>query len=484
MRNVLQHWQDLPRDDLFSFWRNEVQLKKDLRQNLSGYRDFKIQSKSQYVFLRQSLAYGEYKPAFMQILFFNMDSLAVQNELLQGHWQLCEEFLRCLPQIIAVEKSPPQSLQFLINLYRDECKDCYDDILSVLGYEECDYLLERTANHNLRKMLKSRCAQLHQQQSETHHGLLQSAAGNYPTIFGDKIDLLKQTVGLLLFTPETNPENFFIYLTKYLEAAEQLFMLGMLNECLVLLQIVYRQWAAGRENFLPEDYNSMNKSISRILSKSLSMYALLNSSFPYQFSQNLYQQNFPELRPENNAQIYLQIYQNMHTNLESNMNYTLIEITHSFLQLDQGEDDLLAGYFINGAELDENNLRQLLAKIDRDVTVMPHKALSTMEILRFLTYSHKIHMSKPLAGRLLQNYLALYQWIPAAPFLNRNILDQLGKSTDYDLQNEAEKRWLTARKYTRHSIQDLYLAHPDRFKDGNNIVLQQMLLGSFLGVNK
>jgi hypothetical protein len=115
---------------------------------------------------------------------------------------------------------------------------------------------------------------------------------------------------------------------------------------------------------------------------------------------------------------------------------------------------------------------------------MPHKALSTMEILRFLTYSHKIHMSKPLAGRLLQNYLALYQWIPAAPFLNRNILDQLGKSTDYDLQNEAEKRWLTARKYTRHSIQDLYLAHPDRFKDGNNIVLQQMLLGSFLGVNK
>jgi hypothetical protein len=481
MRNVLQHWQELPREDLFSFWRSEVQLKKDLRKNLSGCRDFKIQSESQYVFLRQSLAYGEYKPIFMQILFFNMDSLAVQNELLHGPWQLCEDFLRSLPQIIKLEKPLPHSLQFLINLYRDECKDCYENILAVLGYEECDYLLERTANNDLRKMLRSRCTQLHQQQSEIHHGLLHSTAGNHATIFGDKLDLLKQTIRILSFTPETKPENLFIYLSRYLEAAEQLFMLGMLNESLALLQIVYRQWTAGRESFLPEDYNSMNKSISRILSKSLSMNALLNSCFPYQFCQNLLQQNFPELRPENLAQTYLQIYQNIHINNEGNMNYTFIEMTHSFLQLSQGEDDILAAYFINGAELDENKLHKLLAEIDRDLTVMPHKALTAMEILRFLAYSHKIHMSKPLAGRLLQNYLALYKWIPAAPFLNRSILDQLGKATDYNLQNEAEKRWSTARQYTRHSIQDLYLRHPDRFKGENNIVLQQLLLGSFFG---
>ena len=484
MRNVLQHWQDLPREDLFYFWRNEVQLKKDLRQNLSGYRDFKIQSTSQYVFLRQSLAYGEYKPVFMQILFFNMDSPTVQNELLQGPIKLCEEFLRCLPQTITAENPSPQSLQFLINLYRNEFKDCYEDILAVLGYEECDYLLERTANNNLRKMLKSRCTQLHQQQSEIHHGLLQSTPGNHPTIFGDKIDLLKQTVHLLTFTLEINPDNLFISLTKYLEAAEQLFMLGLLNECLALLQIVYDQWTANKENFLLEDYSSINKSISRILSKSLSVYALINNSSPYQYSQNLYQQYFTELRAETNTRIYLQIYQNLHTNRDGSMNYTFIEMRHLFLQLDQGEDDLLADYFINDAEFNENTWRQLLAEIDRDLTVMPHKALTTMEILRFLAYSHKIHMSKPLAGKLLQDYLALYKWIPAAQFLNRDILDQLGKSTDYDLQNEAEKRWSAVSKYTRHSIQDLYLTHPDRFKDGNNNVLQQMLLGSFLGVNK
>ncbi|HPT69187.1 MAG TPA: hypothetical protein PKW50_03515 [Syntrophomonas sp.] len=484
MRDVLQHWQDLPREDLFSFWRDEVQLKKELRQDLSGYRELKIQSKSQYVFLRQSLAYGEYKPVFMQILFLNMDSPTVQNELLQGPIQLCGEFLRCLPQTITAENPSPQSLQFLINLYRDEFKNFYEDILAVLGYEACDYLLERTANNNLRKMLKSRCTQLHQQQSEIHHGLLQSTPGNHPTIFGDKIDLLKQTVRLLTFTPETSPENLFISLTKYLEAAEQLYLLGLLNECLALLQIVYNQWISDKENFLPEDYNYMNKSISRILSKSLSIYALINSSSPYQYSQNLYRQYFTDLRAENNARIYLQIYQALHTNRDGNMNYTFIEMRHLFLQLDQGEDDLLADYFINDAEFNENTWCQLLAEIDRDLTVMPHRALTTMEILRFLVYSHKIIMSKALAGKLLQDYLALYKWIPAAPFLNRDILDQLGKSADYDLQSEADKQWSATSKYTRQSIQALYLTHPDRFKDGSNIVLQQMLLGSFLGVNK
>jgi len=483
MQNLLQRWQDLPREDLFSFWRNEAQLKKELRQSLSGYREIKIQSSSQYVFLRQSLAYGEYKPVFMQILFFNLDSLAVQNELLHGSLQLCEEFLRYLPSAIAAEKSSPHSLQFLINLYRDDFKDCYEAILAVLGEEECAYLLERTANPKLRNQLKSRCSQLVQEQAESHHGLLQPVTvSNHPTLYGDKIDLLIKSVRSLTFAPEKQPENLIFHLNQYLDAAEQLYMLGMLNECLALLQVVYQQWITGREELHPEDNNQLYKSIRRLLSKSLSIYALLGSCTPYKFSQDLYRQYFPELQAENSARVYLNAYQNLLINLNGNAQNTWLEMNHLFLQLEPGEDDWLAAYFINDTQFDENTLNRLLAKIDRDLAVLPHRAFTAMEILRFLAHRQKILMSKALAGRLLQNYLALYKWIPAAPFFNRDIYTQLAPSADSDLQNEAEKQWSTASKYTRHSIQDLYLNHPDRFKAENNIFLQQMLLGSFLGV--
>jgi hypothetical protein len=249
------------------------------------------------------------------------------------------------------------------------------------------------------------------------------------------------------------------------------------------LQIINQQLFADKNDLSAHDYNSLNKSFSRILSKSLSIYVLISSTCPYQYFQNLYRQYFTELRTENNALIYLQIFQNLQNNRDGNIDYTLIEITHLFLQLDQNENDLMAGHFINHTEFDDNSWQQLLIEVDEDLTVKPHKALARMDVLRFLARSNKISVSKPLASRLLQNYLSLHKWIPATLFLNRDIIDQLGKSADYDLQTEAEKRYLLAGKYTRHSIQNLYLTHPDKYKGENNGVLQQLLLGSFLGVN-
>lgn len=483
MQNLLQRWQDLPREDLFTFWRNEAQLKKELRQNLYGYRDLKIQSGGQYAFLRQSLAYGEYKPIFMQIIFFNMDSLAVQNELLHGSFQFCEEFLHYLPQAISAEKPSPRSLQFLINLYREDLFDYYEAILAVLDEEECAYLLEKTANPHLRKLLKSQSSKLQQKQSMAHHGLLPSTEkANHPTLYGDKNDLLINAVRLLTPNPQTQSESLVLRINQYLQAAEQLFMLGMLNECLALLQFVYQQLVSDREELRPRDNQQLFKLIRRSLSKSLSIYALLGSCTPYNFSQDLYRQYFPELAADNSARIYLSIYQNLLINLNGNVQYTLLEMKHLFLQLEEDEDDLLVAYFVDGEQFNENALHRLLTKIDGDLTLLPHRALTAMEVLRYLLHNQIILMSKPLASRLLRSYLTLYKWIPAAPFFNRDIYAQLAPLADYELQSEAEKQWSLVNNYTRQSIQDLYLNHPDRFKTDNNISLQQLLLGAFLGV--
>ncbi len=483
MQNILQRWQDLPREDLFSFWQAEVQLRKELRQDLSGYRELKIQNQEQYDFLRLSLAYGENQPVFLHILFYNMESLPVQEELLQGAMHLRQEFLRFLPEMIVAANLPPQRLQFLINLYREEFSDQYQEIIAILSKEQCKYLLERTANPSLRKMLKDDYARHHQLLAQSHYGLVHDLpSGNYPTVFGDKTDLLKQAVQQLTFTSTGHSENPFLQLGQYLEVAEQLYLLGMLNEALALLQLVYQQWMADREHLSAQDDSILYRSINRILTKTLSIYALLNSSTPHRYSEYLYQCNYPELLADKNAQIYLHLYQNLHASQDSDPQYTVIEMSHILRQYEFHLANPLAECLINHGNLDDHTWDILLAEIGYDLTTMPHRALTTMDLLLFLIRHQRIIITKSWAAKLLQNYLSLYQWIPAAQFFNPDIYKQLAPSVDGELYKEAEIIRAIAFQHTRCSIQDLYQNRPDRFKDENNPFLRQMLLGSFLGV--
>jgi hypothetical protein len=484
MQNILQRWQGLPREDLFQFWQKETGLKKELRQARSGYRELKIQNEMEYVFLRQSMAYGEHKPAFLRILFYNMDCLPVQNALLGGPLPLCHDFLQYLPAAIAAEKPSPQHLQFLINLYREDFHRYFETIVSSLGTEECDYLLGRTANNRLRKLLKDRYSRLNQEQSEGHYGLLQSdpEVPPYLTLYGDKIDLIRQTIRLLALDQETLLYNPMGCLKAYLEAADQLFMVGMLSDCLTLLHEVYQQWQPRKTDFLTEDNNGINRSINRILGKSLAVYALLNSSSACQYSLDIYHHYFPELLLDNTSRLYLQLYQNLQMNRQGNPQYSFIEMTDVFMQLGQREDDELPRYFRDRQDLSPDILARILEELSQDLTVSPPKALVTMEILRALARANRIIMSKQLASQLLRNYLDLYRWIPSPRFLNHDIYRQLAELVDDELRNEA-KQFLTCRsKYTNHAIRELYKIHPDKFKGENNIILRQMLLGSFLGV--
>lgn len=484
MQNILQRWQGLPREDLFQFWQKESRLKKELRQSPSSYHELKIQNEMEYVFLRQSMAYGEHKPVFLRTLFFNMDCLPVQNALLGGPLALCHDFLQFLPAAIRTENPSPQHLQFLINLYREEFHGYFETIVSSLGAEECDYLLGRTANNSLRKLLKDKHSRLNREQSEGHYGLLQSdpTVPPYLTLYGDKTDLIRQAIRLLELDQETLLYNPMGCLKAYLEAADQLFMAGMLSDCLALLHGVYQQWQPRKTAFLTEDNNGINRSINRILGKSLAVYALLNSSSACQYSLEIYHHYFPELLVDNTSRLYLQLYQNLQMNRQGNPQYSFLEMTDVFMQLGQREDDELPRYFRSRQDLNADVLARISEELRRDLTISPHKALVTMEILRDLARNNRIFMSKQLASQLLRNYLDLYRWIPSPRFLNHDIYRQLAESVDDELRSEA-KQFLTCRsKYTNHAIRELHKNHPEKFKGENNIILRQMLLGSFLGV--
>lgn len=483
MQSILQRWQELPRDDLFAFWQDEFQLRKALRQHSSSWRGLKIQDRDQFVFLRQSLAYGEYKNVFMQIMLDNLDSQAVQRGLLQGPLHLAEEFLRFLPQAISSGGSSRQNLQFLISLYREDFNDCYRDILAVLEEPECKGLLDKTANQNLRKLLKDRCAQLRQDQADVHGGLLQpGSAGDYPTIYGEKADLLRQAAGSLTGMAAAPMENLFLHITRLLETAEQLFMLGLLNECLALLHSALDQWRAGKDGLPVEDNHILAKSVSRILAKALPAFALVSDSAPYHYAAALYHAHFPEILPDHNALVYLRLYQSLRDGDGDNVDYDAIALAQGFMRLED-KNNRLADYFINGTALDEAALQTLLAGIERDVTVMPHRALAVMEILRFLNRSGRLFLSKPAFNALLRHYLDLYQWLPAAPFFNRSIWEQLSPAADYGLQTVAEKVRATAVNFTRSSIRRLWTEQPEKFINEDSATLRQKLLGSFLGGN-
>ncbi|HRW12744.1 MAG TPA: hypothetical protein P5549_06425 [Syntrophomonas sp.] len=482
MRNILQRWKELPRDDLFTFWQEEVQLRKELRQARCEYRELAIESKEQYDFLRLGLAYGGHRTAFLQILFYNMDSQTVQNQLLQGPLPLYQAFLRFLPRIITAEKPSSQRLQFLISLYREDFAQEYQEILANLEEEHCKYLLDRTANQSLRTMLKDKNAQHHQQRTQSHYGLLYRPTPSCPTLFGDKTALLKQTVQRLATPPIDHRENLFLALGYDLESAEQLFMLGMLEECLALQHFVYQQWTTGRSELSVEDDALLFKAISRNLAKSLSLYALISNAMPYRYSASLYHRYYPEIPADKNAQAYLHLYQSLQTSHDSNPEYTMIELAHICRQHGLNEVIQWVSSLIDHAVADEPTVASLLAEIDRDLTAMPHRALTNMRLLLFGARHRKIVPTRSWAGKLLQNHLSLFQWFPAASFLNQSIYEQLSASVEDEQQKEADRLWLIASQYTRGSIRELYQQQTERFKNENNPILQQLLLGSFLGV--
>ncbi len=485
MQAILERWKSIPREDLFLYWQNELALKNEMRQQLSGYRAVKLENENEFHFLRHSLAYGSHKELFYTIIFLNMDQLQVQSALFNGSAELFLNFLRYLPQLILQEKPHPRNIQFLINIYREDLYPYYLEIVQVLRQSHCDYLLERTANKSLRQLLRNRQAELIKHSAVESYGLIDKLYPEYPGIYGDKVEMITSAIGCIqaCAVDHYNRPNQPARLKSLLETADLLFKVGLVGDSLALLLAVYQDWQNQNLTWASEANISAHKAINKILRKTLAMYALLDY-YPGAFQKTLaiYQTFFPDLTPDSHALLYLNLYNTLVENRLGNPQHSLVEILQAYHRHENLEVDILFEYLRDLNNKQEEDLILLAQNVSEHLTSSPHKYFVIMEILCFLEQSQVISFSREIASLFLNNYLQLFNWIPNPLFINADILQSLSKKADEKLVTEVEQILRLLNKYSWTELRELYAVNSEFYSGVKNSLEKQLLMGSFLGV--
>lgn len=487
MQNIMDCWQALSREDLFQFWQDELALKKELRNQLDGYRDIKINSADEYRFLRQSLAYGEHRELFYTILFLNMNHQPVQSAILHGPPEQYQEFLHFLPPMLRNEKPHPHSLQFIINIYREDYHACFIEIGQELNESDCAYLIERTARKPLRQLLRNRQLDLAEQNSLEHYELLNPLTSypNCPGLFGDKIQIIKAAITSISSNLGKNRSfaGNLPQLESLLETADLLFGAGLLNDCLALLLLVYQQQDRQELSFPQEDSNLLLKPLNIILHKSLPVYYLLSSpAGAYEHSLDSCRHFFPRLFVNDVSLRYLDLYATLLANYEGNPRYTLLELALYNERTDNEDYKIMLDYLKNPDDLSEDDLLHLVELAHAKITEIPHESFVIMELLRWLERVKLITFSRSISTRLLHDYLQLFQWIPSPMFLNNEIRRQLSWSEDNNLLNEVDRLLSFKNQYSFTELREMYAAQTNPGANDKIFLEKQQLLGSFLGV--
>jgi len=115
MHDIVRQFNDISDRDLFQSWQDEVRLRNLLRTCAATNVAFSEVDHATVDFLYRSL-YWHRRPDFFQVLFINMNNLAIYKWL-NAKPDLTREFLTDLPYLILETRPDFRQLRFLINIY-------------------------------------------------------------------------------------------------------------------------------------------------------------------------------------------------------------------------------------------------------------------------------------------------------------------------------------------------------------------------------
>ena len=224
--------------DLFASWQEELQLRRRLRQT-DAWQEVKIGTRAEYEFLQRGLFYSRQRDIFFAILLNNLADQAVLALVRDSGPGVVTGLLNYLPRYVNEQHPPAASLGFLIHLFQDDYRPVYTSLVETLDAEQSAYLMARTGNRNLRRMLKEQLERIKAAQSagQAEQPVLEQIRPPWPTIHGDKIELLAAAAAVLNPQPDANPadENSLYRWDNLVEGAELLWRAGLLADCIALL---------------------------------------------------------------------------------------------------------------------------------------------------------------------------------------------------------------------------------------------------------
>ena len=472
-------------EDLFLSWRDEFQLRQQIR-GAADWEGVRLDSSEELDFLKRALYYGPRKEVFFAILYQNMTNLPILNCVREASSTFIVEFLRFIAGHILKQNPPARNLQFLINLYREELRPYYIELFNVMDARLCAHLMARTSNDTLRELLKTRQAQISKEQHFKHYGLIDVPLSkyDYPTIYGDKIQLMAAAAQTLKANQRQASPLGRDTIKILLDGADLLFRAGLLANCLALLarMLQHREIA---DQILPlSNEDPFHKQINVILRKTLPIYSwLVSPSDPHRYALELYRSLFPGFSPDLVSLLYLDIHSIVMASMQGHRQYARYELAQKAAKVLNGHpDDWLAAALLRwGKQSNVNDLSGLEPLLKHRMLASPHEAYVIMEVLRLWLQDGSIILDRPASANLFRGYLQLFYWLPGAPFMNEMLLQQLGPFVDEETRKTGEQivaalHELSFQDYTPNLSE---LKFTDRAQDK---LQQQLFLSKYMGV--
>ncbi|MDD3024607.1 MAG: hypothetical protein PHE26_11985 [Syntrophomonadaceae bacterium] len=487
--DILAEYQDIDNNlDLFDFWEKEYLLRQQAREAEIDSA-LQIRDIGELDFLLRSLYFGRRLEDFWSVLINNLNMHPVLQWLQNSPGWLQEAFLSFLPWYISKYSIEAQKLQFLVSIYNDSYQQSYTAIANVLNLDTCCYLLSRTANNQLRTLLKKREAHLLKEKNKATYGmsLASGKSAIYNTVYGDKVNLIRKVLELMHSSNSCNFHDSYSAdrFGLLLQTGEMLFHCGLAEDSLLHLKCTYEDYQ--RNNRLVESLEDekIYRQFYKILRRVVPCYALLlqpNSAWNY--AQNIYKQFFSRLEADQPSLQYLNIYESIAAGQYNNTRHIALEILYKNIKIKDlrpDEPPLLSIADINSG-FDDERLKQLQQLFEQKLPTLPHEAFIIMEMLRLMQLKGYLIFNNKLAKALLSAYMQLWKWIPSKLFINFDIVEQLLAKLDRPARIEAERLLVSLENHNDQKLRTDLLNRPELFRKQSENIRRELFVGKFLGM--
>lgn len=476
-------------EDLFRFWQAEVDLRHLLRSSEPAGCSFPAGEEEEINFLFRSWYFSGQQNSFFTVLFEHLQEMSVLNWLNQAPEWVKTSFLAYLPWHIDNIKAPPAALMGLIRIYHDDYQSYFLPIVNVFSLEDCSYLLPRTANPGFRRMMQNRHKFLLTCRGEYSYGILNdnSKALPYPTIFGDKLALLRQAAELL---QNSSPGNFrepygAERFKLLLQCGELMLRSGLPEDCLAFLLDSYEDYREkNRLVDIIEDI-AIHKQFKKILRSVVPLYTMINR--PLQapdLAAAIYRRDFSQISPDEASLYYLDLFASIYSGLyrqQTGIVYELAVKSGTLKIYSSGEPGLITPEEAQTG-LSQERLALLQQAYRQKMVSRPHEALVIMEMIRLLAQLELVQLDHAQSNHLLHSYLDLWKWIPADCFLNDGIIGQLIPMAERHLRQEIERIQPWLHDHSGERIKSELASKPELFRKKGEEIRRAILMGHFTGV--
>lgn len=473
--NMRKMWDKLEETShLFDYWHKELAVRHYYRMEFDIDYKVTLENAKQIELLYRSLYMVNRPQDFFTLIVPNLNKTFALDWLKSAPQAIIINFLEFLPTYILKLKPEIEKLLFLVHIFRPDHKLYFKAIINLLNDEECQFLINKTANQDFRHILKHRQDYLKLEQKHILYGIDLNNA--LPTIQGDKIQLLTSTINNL--HNNINERRLTNY-PALLIIIEQLFAIGLVPDSLILFLTVYDNYLAEDKPINEDIKANLMKNFNKEARQILPMYALLRQPLAFNFCHSFYKIHLTNLTPDLSSLAYLKIYEKF-TSVTTDFNNALIGIMPdiNIIAIERPleppllyEGELTQGYT-------EKRFYEILYLAKNKLTSLPHEAFITLEFLRnLLKYDYiSTIINKDILATM---YLDLFRWCPNSLFINEEIVTDLSQHTSSVIRDELEKIIKLKTYYANNLILTDLKEKPDLIK--NDELRKLILTTEFMG---